>query len=231
MSVKNTLLPKLPTNIWVIVPGYNEQRYISTVLQKVLRLTPNVIMVDDGSSDATFKLAGEYTPYVLRHAINLGKGAAMRTGADYAFSKRQAEAVVFLDADDQHDPAELPLFIQKLEKGSQVVLGVRTQPANMPKYKIIISQFASYLIQFLFGTYIPDIPSGYKLISKVAYPSVRWQSNGYEVEMEIATRVAKKHLPFESVEIKTIYHDMNKGLTPLDLLHMLHLVLSWKFFL
>jgi glycosyltransferase involved in cell wall biosynthesis len=218
-----------PHQTWVIIPGYNEEKYLGRVLQKVLSQTPRVIVVDDGSRDRTFMIARKYTPYVLRHSVNLGKGAAMRTGCDYAFQELQASAVILLDADDQHDPAELPFFTRQFQKGAAVVLGVRGDLKLMPRSKVIANNFASYAIQALFGTYVPDIPSGYKLLTRQAYPRLRWDSNGYEVELEIAARLARFQIPFVSVCIRTIYHDMNKGMTALDVLHMFHIIVSWKF--
>ncbi len=113
-------------NIWVVIPGYNEATYIGRVLKKAKKITPNLIFVDDGSTDRSAAIARKYTPHVLKHKINLGKGAALRTGCDYAFGKLKAVAIVIMDADDQHDPSELPLFFVKFNQGFDVVFGVRS---------------------------------------------------------------------------------------------------------
>ncbi len=216
--------------VWVIIPGLNEEKYIATVLKKVLKQTKNIIVVDDGSSDLMAKVAKKYTSHVLSHVVNLGKGAALKTGCEYAFKKLGAEAVIFLDSDDQHDPAELPLFIQSLEK-SDAVFGIRSFNEKMPLSKIFINRLASAVIYFLFGKYIPDIPSGYKAFTRKAYNKIAWDSTDYAVEIEIAARTAKYKLSFATIPIKTIYHDLDRGMTILDALSMITKILSWRIYL
>lgn len=216
-------------DIWVVVPAYNEQPYLARVLPKILRQTSNVILVDDGSVDDTTVIAQRYLANVLTHRVNLGKGAALKTGCEYAFEYMGAKAVVIMDADDQHDPAELPLFFQKLDGKAEVVLGVRTTDQHMPFLRKWANHLSSYAIQLLFGHYIPDIPSGYKGFTHQAYQHIKWDATGYEVELELAARMAKHQVAFDTIEIQTIYHDMNKGMTMLDVLQMLLHVVNWRF--
>ncbi len=217
------------SNIWVIIPGFNEEKYIERVLARTRKFSPHIIVIDDGSLDRTAVLARKYTSHVLSHSINLGKGAALKTGCEYAFNVLDADAVIFLDADDQHDPAELPLFIEKINQGAQVVFGVRRMKKSMPLLKKVANSFASHLLAVFFGRYIPDIPSGYRALTKSAYQVIAWQATGYEVELEIAAKVAMRKVPFEKVPIQTIYHDHAKGLTVLDVLKMLRFFINWRF--
>lgn len=212
---------------FVIIPGFNESRYLDRVLKKVKDVTSDIIFVDDGSSDESVRIAKKYTPHVLAHETNLGKGAAMLTGANYAFDVLGAEAVVFMDSDDQHDPEHLEEFFKKLGE-YDVVLGVRTMGSNMPFARYMGNKFASVLLNWLYGTYIDDIPSGYKGIHKRAFTKLKWSSSGYEVETEIAVRIAQHHIPFGLVEIKSIYHDTDKGMTLLDAIHIGVRLLQWR---
>lgn len=214
-------------DIWVIIPGMNEEKYVGTVLKKVKKQTNNIIFVDDGSRDKTAKIAKKYTSHVLSHSINLGKGAALKTGCEYAFKVLKAEAVVFMDSDDQHDPEELPLFFKELQNNS-VVFGVRAFDDKMPLIRIIGNRIASVLIYFLFGSYVPDIPSGFKALTANAYKELAWNSSDYAVEMEIAARTAKYKKKYATIEIKTIYHDLERGMTILDTLRMITKILSWR---
>ncbi len=213
---------------WLVLPAYNEERYLLRVLQKISHLSSQVIVVDDGSVDNTADEARKLATYTLRHEVNLGKGAALKTGCDFAFNELKAEAVILLDADDQHDPAELPEFWAALSQGVPVVLGVREVNRQMPMLRSLTNNFASYLIKLFFGRYIPDIPSGYKAFTKEAYQKIRWTATDYAVEMEIAARMAKHNLAYKVVCIKTIYHDMNKGMTMLDVFQMVTQLLNWK---
>lgn len=217
--------------IAVIIPGYNEEKYIRSVVQSVADLHISVIVVDDGSRDDTFREAHAVQAdnvFVIKHEVNLGKGAAMLTGCEFAFSRLESDAVVFIDADSQHDPRELPLFFAELHRGAEVVFGVRVTDGDMPLVRFMGSKFASVALNLLFGRYIPDIPCGYKALSRTAFERVRWTSVGYEVETEIASRVALTNIPFAVVPIQTIYHDTDKGMTILDALDIFLHLLQWR---
>jgi len=215
------------SNTWVIIPAHNESHYLKRVLTKVLKYWQQVIVVDDGSVDATVRIAKQFPIHLLEHSINLGKGAALKTGCEYAFSKLKASSVVFFDADDQHDSKYLGQMFDALEN-SPVVFGVRAFSNEMPLARIILNRIASIIVLFTFGQYIPDIPSGFKGLSKVAYKRINWKSSDYLVEMEIATRVAQHKLHFSVVNIPTIYHDLDRGMTVLDILHMLYQMMLWR---
>lgn len=213
--------------IFVIIPAFNEEKYIAAVLQKVLKIWPNIVVVDDGSADKTAKIARKYVKNVLVHALNLGKGAALKTGCEYAFTKLKATDVIFIDADDQHDPVAIPKMVAALETAS-VVFGVRAFNNQMPLFRIMMNRFASFLILILFGRYIPDIPSGFKALKKEAYQTINWKSHDYAVELEIAARVSQQKIQYAEVPIPTIYHDLDRGMTLLDILHMVLLLVQWK---
>lgn len=212
---------------YILIPGFNERDYIPTVLQKVKKIHTNIIFIDDGSEDGSAIAAKKHVQHVLRHETNLGKGAALKTGCEYAFHTLAADAVIFMDADDQHDPRFIPEFIEKLQS-YDVVFGVRRMSANMPLVRFLGNKFASILLNFLYVGYIPDIPSGYKGMTKAGYDTVVWNSPGYEVETEIAMRVAKNKVHFSTVEIETIYHDTDKGMTALDALHICRCLIEWR---
>jgi glycosyltransferase involved in cell wall biosynthesis len=212
---------------WVIVPAFNEELYLERFLSKLLKVTPNVIVVDDGSSDRTFEIAQAQGVWSLRHSLNLGKGAALKTGIEFAFNELQADAIIMMDGDDQHEATEINQFMAELDKGHDLVFGVRQEASNMPWLKLKINRLGSFVTYLLFGEYILDIPSGYKALTKKGYQQVAWDAVNYAVEIEIAARTAKKKLPYALVTIKTIYHDTNKGMTVLDavsiIVHLLKL--------
>lgn len=213
--------------IFVVIPGFNEQFYLGRLLEKITKYTNSIIFVDDGSTDNSPKIARKYTPHVLVHEINLGKGAAMLTGAEYAFKHLNADAIIFMDADDQHDPTHLPEIVKKLKK-FDIVFGVRTLGPDMPMGRYLGNKTASVLLNLLFGAYIPDIPSGYKGLTQKAFSKLKWKSSGYEVEAEIAVKVAQNKIPFSTVQIQSIYHDKDKGLTLIDAAHITQLMIHWR---
>lgn len=212
----------------VVIPGYNESKYLSRVFKRLKGHAQNIVFVDDGSQDSTAEIALRYTPHVLVHEINIGKGAALMTGCQYAFSVLRADAVIFMDADDQHDPAEIPRFRLALQRGSHLVFGVRRHGSDMPLVRFLGNKTASVMLNILFGRYIPDIPSGYKAMTRKGFRMVKWTSAGYSVEVEIAARTAKAGLPFSVVDINAIYHDKDKGMTLLDGVKIAWQLLQWR---
>lgn len=213
--------------VWVIIPGLNEAEFLPKVLRKIGKHTKNIVYVDDGSVDGSADLASREIPHVLRHETNIGKGAALKTGCEFAFEKLGANAVIFMDADDQHDPNEIPKFISAL-RNFDVIFGVRNLGSHVPLLRFLGNKSASVLLNLLYGAYIADIPSGFKAISKRAFECVHWKSSGYEVETEIAMRVAKAKLPYTTIEIDAIYHDTDKGMTLLDGLHICRCLIQWR---
>lgn len=202
--------------IVIIVPAYNESRFIGKFLDKLILVHKQVIVVDDGSSDNTCEIARSKGVECLSHMVNLGKGAALKTGCDYAFKKLGADAVIIMDGDDQHVVEDIKLFERELRRGAAVVLGVRQMDAKMPLMRILGNKAMSILINLLFGHYIADIPSGFKGFTKQAYREISWHSSGYEVETEIAVRIAKSKLAYVEVPINTVYNGKDYGFNLLD---------------
>jgi glycosyltransferase involved in cell wall biosynthesis len=220
-----------PSKTYVVVTAYNEARYLASFLKKLQATTTAFIVVDDGSSDRTAEIAKTYTKNVLIHPVNLGKGAAMKTGADYAFDSLGAHAVIFMDGDDQHDPADLAKFYALLTESNQsakLIFGIRHFDQNMPIQRKFGNRFTSLLVSLLFGAYLSDIPSGFKAMNKAVYKQLRWQSSDYGVELEIACKVAKLEIPFSEVMIKTIYHDLDRGMNLLEAFKMIHKIVLWR---
>lgn len=214
-------------DIYVIVPAYNESRFIGRFLDKLAKVTTNIVVVDDGSSDKTCSIVRGKGVECLSHLTNLGKGAALKTGCEYAFKKKNADAVVIMDGDDQHEVEDLKNFTKEIKKGKQIILGVRNLDAKMPLMRVLGNKFMSILINLLFGQYISDIPSGFKAFTKSAYYKLRWQSPGYEVEAEIAVRIAKNKLKFTEIPISTVYYDKEYGFNLIDAIRLLVRIPMW----
>jgi len=211
----------------VVVPAYNEARYLGRFLDKLIPLTKQVIVIDDGSSDNTSAIAKACSAIVLTHMTNLGKGAALKTGCEYAFKKMGADAVIIMDGDDQHEVEDIAKFKNALKNRAEIVLGVRAMDSRMPLGRLLGNRGMSVLISLLFGRYIADIPSGFKAMTKRAYNKVKWHSSGYEVETEIAVRLAKSKLPYVEVPINTVYHDKDYGFNLIDATSILIKIPFW----
>lgn len=205
-------------NTYIVIAAHNEARHLHPLLKKLVKITKNIIVVDDGSTDSTANIAKKYTKHCLSHESNLGKGASMRRGADLAFNKLKADYVIFMDGDGQHDPNDLQHFFALLDqkKPPQLIFGLRNLKQGMSLGRVAGNRSISFLIWILYDFYISDSLSGYKAISKEIYPKLRWQSNNYSVEVEISCRTARNYLPFATVPIKTIYHPTDQKMELLD---------------
>lgn len=210
--------------IALVVPAYNEENNIANTLRGLKRTKLPIIVVDDGSKDNTHTIAQKHATYSLKHKINLGKGSAMKTGAVYAF-KQGYDAIIYFDADGQHDANDMPQFVKKLKKGYGVVLGSRAYTQDAPFVRYMGNKFASVLVSILFGIYVSDLICGYRAITKKAYKELSWESIGYGVETEMVIRLSKTKLKWTEVPVKTIYIDKVKGVTLLDAMSILFQVI------
>ena len=218
-------------NIWIVVPAFNESKYLGRFLEKLIKVEKNIIVVDDGSRDKTSEIAKKFTKHVLTNPKNRGKGAVMRQGAEYAFGVLNAESVIFMDGDDQHHPEDLQRFIEIIkQKKYDLIFGARRFGSEMPLIRIVGNRIASFLVYFFYGKYIYDIPSGFKAMTKKGFDKVYWHYNDYTVEMEIAVKAIKNKVKFTQTEISTIYHDMDRGMQMDAVWKMGIRVLKWRIF-
>jgi len=174
-----------------IVPAHNEEKDIENVIKSLKNFVKKIIVVDDGSKDKTSKIAEKNGAIVLKHIVNLGKGAAMRTGIEKA-KQMNAKSVIFVDADNQHDPSEIPLFKNKIKQGAKIIQGTRKFDKKMPFIKRFGNSTISNLFKILFGVKVNDTQSGYKAMSLDIYDKIKWSADGYFVETEMLVRAAAK---------------------------------------
>lgn len=215
--------------IAIVIPAFNEAKRIEVVLESLKNFKIPFFVVDDGSKDKTFEIAQKHTKYAYRHRINLGKGAALKTGCEAAFNNG-FETVIMMDADGQHQIEDLPKFIKVLEENKyDVIFGSRNLNLGMPLIRFLGNKFASALISLLFKIYISDLICGYRALTKNGYQRIRWNSTGYGVETEMVINTGKNKLTYCEVPVETVYYDKFKGVTILDALSILFNVFVWKF--
>ncbi len=213
--------------IAIVIPAFNEEGRIGQTLKGLRPIGLPTIVVDDGSKDTTFQKAKRVSSYTLRHRVNLGKGAAMKTGAEFAFENGYG-AVIYFDADGQHSPDDIEKFVEKIKQGYDMVLGARNYSYEIPFLRYMGNKFASLLVSFLFGVYVSDLICGLRAINKKAYNRLNWESLGYGVETEMVIRTPKARIKYCEVPVKTIYLDKVKGVTLLDAFGILFQVVRWR---
>ena len=213
-------------DIWVIIPAYNEEKRIKEVIERTRRYAKNIVVIDDGSKDGTYKIAVKSNIKVLKHIVNLGKGSALKTGCDYAV-KNGAKKLVVLDADTQHDPKEIPKFIKNLN-GADIVFGYRQLNKEMPIVLKFGNWFIRLITKLLYHIDLKDTQSGYRAFTAEAYKKIKWNACDYSMESEMVTKAGKHRLKFKEVPIQTIYSDKYKGTTVIDGIKIVLNLIWWR---
>ena len=191
--------------IIALIPAYNEVHHIRDVVERACKYLP-VIVIDDGSADGSGAAAALAGAKVIAHTVNRGKGAALNSGFDYAVT-RNAAAAVTLDADGQHDPDEIPLFIEAFRAGQgDIIIGQRSF-GQMPWVRQAANRTGNWLLGLAMGQSVPDNQSGYRLLSRDVLRNIRPTSARFEAEVEILLRAQMAGYRIGWVPIKTIYAD------------------------
>jgi glycosyltransferase involved in cell wall biosynthesis len=211
---------------FVVLPARNEEKYIRSVVSKCRKYCENVVVVDDGSSDNTKRVAEDSGATVISHIINLGKGAAMKTGAEYAI-KQGAKKIIFLDSDDQHDPSKIPEFEKKLDSFN-CVLAYRDF-SRIPLYRRISNMIGLMMVRILFGLPIRDVSNGFRGFQSGSYDSIKWDSCGYEAETEMVVNIAVSDITFTQVKTEVNYHEKYKGIGLSDAFLTAFKLFWWRF--
>lgn len=198
---------------YIVLPAYCEEKVIKKVIESIKKEGyNNIIVVDDGSSDNTYKEAKLTGVIVLKHPINRGKGAATQTGIDAA-KLLNADIIVTMDSDGQHDPKDIKNLIKPiLNNKADVVIGSRMlTPKDMPKSRLIMNKIANLITYIFFGVMVSDSQSGFRAYNKKAYTSVYTYQDRYEFESEMLGQIKNAKLRIKEVPIKVIYTDYSKN--------------------
>ncbi|HSZ26558.1 MAG TPA: glycosyltransferase family 2 protein [Chthoniobacterales bacterium] len=216
--------------VLAIIPAYCEGRFIGQVVSQVLQFVQAVMVVDDGSPDNTAIEAEAAGAKVIRHSTNLGKGAALKTGLNYAVSI-EAAFFLFLDGDGQHDPSEIPAFIDAINgSNADLIVGNRMRNLeSMPLIRRWTNQFMSWQIGRICKIPIPDSQCGFRLARKELLPVLMAPSNRFEFESESIILAARHGFRLGFVPIRTIYTDQHSKIRPLrDTMRYLRLIRKYR---
>lgn len=225
----------LVVKICIVVPLYNEGKRAVETINNILNNTKNdLILVNDGSSDNSQKLLEKNFSknkriILVNHQVNRGKGVAMRTGARVAWRKG-AEAVIFIDADGQHDPKLLKNFENSL-LSDDVAIGVRINKSQMSFFRKFGNWVIRIVLAMLYGQMIDDMLCGYRAMTRKAYKNIRWTSPRYGVETEMMCNIWQAGISYRKIVVETIYTEKKKQkkdcFTPKDGLKILLQLPYW----
>ena len=200
--------------ILALVPAYNEAGRVGGVVAAVRARLP-VLVVDDGSADGTARLAEDAGATVLRQQPNQGKGAALRAGFRWALDAGY-DAVITLDADGQHDPAEIPAFIDAFTaQNADLVIGERTF-RQMPFPRNLSNTIGRWLFSWALGQPVRDNQSGYRLLSRrMMEATLSSREGGFEFEVEMIVTCVQRGYRLAGVPIRTIYEGEKSHIKPI----------------
>ena len=207
------------TQILALIPAFNEAQHIAKVVSSTRTHLP-VLVVDDGSIDDTATLAEQAGAHVLRQKPNQGKGAALCAGFRYALDHGY-DAVVTLDADGQHDSAEIPEFVRAYdERGADLIVGARTF-GEMPLIRRIANTVGTTAFSWAIGQPIRDNQSGYRLIGRrLMQITLGSRESGFEFEVEMIVSCVLHDMRLDWIPIHTIYAGESSHIRPVQ--HTVH---------
>ncbi|MGN6643969.1 MAG: glycosyltransferase family 2 protein [Verrucomicrobiota bacterium] len=199
----------------VIIPCLNECVAIGDLVHTVRRQLPAVLVVDDGSTDATGQIAKSAGAEVLRHSEPLGKGAALQAGCAWA-RKRGFKWALLMDGDGQHSPVDIGKFLECAETTSaDLVIGNRMgNPGQMPWLRRIVNRWMSRRISKAAGFSLPDSQCGFRLIQLAAWAALPIATAHFEIESEVLLGAARAGLRIQFVPIAVIYKTEQSKIHP-----------------
>jgi glycosyltransferase involved in cell wall biosynthesis len=202
----------LEANAVVVIPAHNEERFIGSVVLKARQIVDAVIVIDDGSSDATAEIAEAAGAVVVRHEGNKGKGVALNTGFIKAKSYNP-DVVITLDGDWQHLPEEMTLVAAPVLRGeADIVVGSRylERTSDVPVQRVIGHWGFTSLTNLVSGVSLTDSQSGYRAFSRAALENLSFSSNSFSVESEMQFLAKDHQLRVIEVPITIRYVDKPK---------------------
>ncbi|MFA5358323.1 MAG: glycosyltransferase family 2 protein [Patescibacteria group bacterium] len=204
------------SQIFIVVPAYKEEKNIVATLDDLKKYYPvqNIIVVDDGSPDKTYDLAKLSGVKVLRHLINRGQGAALRTGTQYALDNG-ADVIVHFDADGQHQAREISEWIKPIVSGEvDVVLGSKflgKKARNLPLSKKILFKIIIPWHNLFTGLHLTDLHNGTRVLSREAAEMIKITQDQMAHNSEIQSEIAKHRLRYREVPVEIIYNQYGRG--------------------
>ncbi len=213
---------------YVIIPVYNEEKNIKKIIARVNNISKNIIVVNDGSKDGTENILKRIKNIrIINLKKNEGKGSALKKGAKLSW-RLKADGVIFMDGDNQHDPKHIEKFLEYLNQGEQIIIGIRKIKTKIPIIRRLGNECFIFMMRHLFHVNIQDVICGFRAFSRTGFNNIMWQSNDYGVEVETMTLIGRKNLTYKTVVVDTIYHDKYKGFSMFDGIKILLKLPYWR---
>lgn len=201
--------------VWIIIAAFNEGPAIGQVISEIVEYCENIVVIDDGSSDDTAAAAQAAGATIVKHAVNLGQGAALQTGIHFAL-RRDADFIVTFDADGQHSACDIPALISALiANHADIACGSRFlgRAVNMGRARRVVLKLATVFTFFTTGLKMTDAHNGLRAMTRVCAQTVHIRQNRMAHASELISEIAQHKLKLVEVAVTVRYTDysMKKG--------------------
>lgn len=203
-------------NVAAVIPAYHEEVHVHGVAEQVCAQLDHVLVIDDGSSDATTARARESGAEVIVHPENRGKGEAIKTGLRHWLERKEIEFILLLDADGQHLPEEIGrFFAAAAATEAGLFVGTRMNDVReMPFVRRTVNRYMSHRISRLCRQEVPDTQCGYRMVQRALVPQLLDGTSRFDYETEMLIIASRQGFRIASVPISTIYSDEVSSIHP-----------------
>ena len=207
--------PRHPADVAAVIPAFREETHIADVVRRTLAAVGQVVVVDDGSPDATAERARAAGAVVIVHEVNRGKGEAIRSGLRHWY-ERGAKYVVLLDGDGQHLPEEIARFVAAAESSAaRLFVGTRMHDlTRMPATRRFVNRYMSRKISAVCGQAVPDTQCGFRMVHRDLIPDLLGGGDRFDYETEMLIVASRRGFKIEPVPITTVYADEVSSINP-----------------
>lgn len=200
--------------IFIVIPAYNEEKAIVKVIHELTHACyHNIVVVDDCSKDKTYSLVSKLNIHLLKHIVNRGQGAALRTGITFAL-QQGADVIVTFDSDGQHRVSEIKQVIAPVMKGKvDVTLGSRflKHDKRIPFFRRLVLKTGIFVQWVMYGIWLSDCHNGFRALSRKAAQKIDIHSDRMEHASEIVEEIKRKKLRYKEVPVTIDYTDYSKA--------------------
>lgn len=201
-------------DVWLVVPLYNEEKVIASVVESARKIFPNVVCVDDGSADDSAAEARRAGAVVVQHPFNLGQGAALQTGIDYVLKYTDGQYIVTFDADGQHEVSDAEAMVQRArDEDLAIVFGSRflDGETKVGWSKRAVLKTAAAVTRWKTNLDLTDAHNGLRVLRRDAAEGIRLRQDGMAHASEIVSQAAETKLPWAEHPVRIAYTDYSKA--------------------